>query len=159
MSAECRTLQGGSTLEQFHNPDFFIGKDGKWYADGVLMIKIKIVKLLASNLKKDSWNNYHIEWDGKLYPIRVEDVPFFVRSVTWNSDGVQLQLYDGREFPLPPGKSIVLKSSVPYLSLFWPCDTKLSQHAYSDLCENVLEQDGRYFIRIGEQEWPIEERS
>ncbi|MPM08327.1 hypothetical protein SDC9_54639 [bioreactor metagenome] len=144
-------------MEQFHNPDFFIDKDGKWYADGVLMIKKEIIKLFASNLKKDAPNNYYIEWQGKPYPVRIEDVPFYVRSVTVDSDNVLLELYDGRKLPLPPGKSIVLKNAVPYLSLFSPCDTRLSQRSYSELCENVSERDGRYFIRFGEREWPIEE--
>ncbi len=146
-------------MEQFHNPDFFIDRDGKWYADGVLMIKKKIIKLFASNLKKDDGNNYYIEWQEKPYPVRIEDVPFYVRSVTVGPDHVLLALYDGRELPLPPGKSIFVKNSIPYISLFSPCDTKLSQRSYSTLCENVLERDGRYFIKFGQREWPIEELS
>lgn len=121
------------------------------------MVKKEIIKLFASNLKKDARNNYYIEWQEKNYPVRIEEVPFYVRSVTVDSDHVLLELYDGREFPLPPGKSIVLKNSVPYLSLFSSCDTKMSPRSYSELCENVSERGGRYFIKFGEREWPIEE--
>jgi hypothetical protein len=149
-------VSGGIVLEEFKNPDFLIDKEGIWYADGLVMIRKEIIKLFADHLKRGEDGGYHIEWQGKPYPVRVEDVPFLVQSADLQDGKVLLQLYDSRTLPMPAG-SILLKNNVPYLSLFWNMDTRISQNAYSRLSENVLGRDGSYFIRYGGQEWPLEE--
>lgn len=143
-------------MEEFHNPDFLIDKDGIWYSDGLLMIRKEIIKLFADNLKKGDDGGYYIEWQNKPYSVRVEDVPFMVQSVSPEDGQVLLHLYDSRTLPMPQG-NILLKNNVPYLSLFWKMDTKISQSAYAKLSENVIERNGAYFIKYGEHEWPVEE--
>jgi len=136
--------------------DLFIDKDGLWYANGVLMIRKEIIKLFADDLKKEGHDKYYLDWQTQLHPVRVEDVPFFVQSVTDQVGRLMIQLYDGRKFPLPPGK-IIIKNNIPYISLFWQRDTKLSRPAYSELCKNVIEREGSYFIKYGDNEWLVEE--
>ncbi len=136
--------------------EIFIDKNGIWYADGVLMIRKEIIKLFASHLKKDGHDRYHIDWKNQLYPVRVEDAPFFVQSVTEQVGRLMIKLYDGREFTLLPG-NIIMKNNIPYISLFWQRDTKLSHPSYCELCKNVIEREGHYFIKYGDNEWRIEE--
>ncbi|AET69170.1 hypothetical protein Desor_3702 [Desulfosporosinus orientis DSM 765] len=143
-------------MDHLRAPELFIAQDGRWYADGVLMTKKEIVQLFASHLKKDEHNNYHIHWQNHLYPVEVEDAPFFVQSVIHENGQPTILLYDGRKLPLPEGK-IIMKNSIPYTSLFWLCDTKLSRPSYSELCKNLIERDGRYFIKYGDNEWLVEE--
>lgn len=143
-------------MEEFKNPDFLIDQEGIWYADGLVMVQKEIMKLFAEHLKKGDDGGYFIEWQGKPYPVRVEDVPFLVLSVSQQDGQVMLHLYDSRTLPMPPG-SILLKNNVPYLSLFWKMDTRISQSAYSRLSENTVERGGAYFIQYGGQEWPVEE--
>jgi len=143
-------------LENLRAPELFIDKDGLWYADGVLMINKEIIKLFASHLKKDGHKKYHIDWQNHLYPVRVEDVPFFVPSLTGQDGQLMIQLYDGRRFPLPSG-NIIMKNNIPYISLFWQRDTRLSRPSYAELCKNLIERDGHYFIKYGDNEWLVEE--
>ncbi|AFQ45098.1 DUF1285 domain-containing protein [Desulfosporosinus meridiei] len=143
-------------MENFRAPELFIDKDGLWYADGVLMINNEIIKLFASHLKNDGHKEYHIDWQGHLYPVRVEDVPFFVPSLTGEDGQLIIQLYDGRRFPMPLG-SILMKSNIPYISLFWQRDTKLSRPAYAELCKSLIEREGQFFIKYGDNEWLVEE--
>lgn len=151
-------------------PQIRIGKDGVWYADGVPAVNKQIIQLFASHLQRDDHNHYTIEWQNQSYPVEVEDVPFFVVSLAFRgeeagdpgeesgeeSPGPVIRLYDGREMPLPPGK-IVVKKGVPYISLLWPEDTKLSRAAYAELCTHAIERKGRYFIQYADKEWLVEE--
>lgn len=143
-------------MDNLHAPELFIGKDGSWYADGVLMIRKEIIELFASHLKKDGHDKYYIDWQNQLYPVKVEDAPFFVKSVNEQDGQLMIKLYDGREIPLPPG-NIIMKNNIPYISLFWQHDTKLSRPSYYELCKNAIERDGHYFIKYGDKEWFIEE--
>lgn len=145
-------------MNNLHAPELFIDKDGQWYADSILMIRKEIINLFASHLKKDSQDRYGIDWQNQWYPVNVEDAPFFAQSLTEQAGQLIIQLYDGRKFPLPPG-NISLKGNIPYLSLFWQCDTKLSRPSYSELCKNLIERDGHYIIQYGESEWLFEEMS
>ena len=149
-------MQGGIVLDNLRAPELFIDKDGLWYSDGVLMINKEIIKLFASNLKKDGHNKYHIDLQNQLYPIRVEDAPFFVQSVTEQVGQPMIQLYDGRKFPLPSG-NIIMKNNIPFISLFSQRDTKLSRPSFSELCKNPMERDGHYYIKYGDNEWLVEE--
>lgn len=99
-------------MNRLRAPELFIDKEGQWYADGVLMIKKELIQLFASHLKNDGQEKYHIDWQNQLYPVRVEDVPFFVQTVTALDGRLMLQLKDGRKFPLPPG-SIIMKKQYP----------------------------------------------
>jgi hypothetical protein len=143
-------------LDNLYAPELFISKDGSWYADGVLMIRKEIIELFASHLKKDDHDRHYINWQNQLYPVKVEDVPFFVKSVNEQDGQLMIKLYDGREIPLPLG-NIIIKNNTPYISLFWKHDTKLSRPAFYELCKNAIERDGHYFIKYGDKEWLIEE--
>ncbi|HBV88817.1 MAG TPA: DUF1285 domain-containing protein [Desulfosporosinus sp.] len=143
-------------MNNLRAPELFIDKNGQWYTDGVLMINKEIIKLFASHLKKDGYDKYHIDWQNQLYPVLVEDAPLFVQSLTEQAGHPIIQLYDGRTFPLPSG-SILIKNNIPYISLFWKRDTKLSHSSYCELCKNLIEKDSRYFFQYGDSEWLVEE--
>ncbi|NLM21070.1 MAG: DUF1285 domain-containing protein [Peptococcaceae bacterium] len=141
-------------MENLPAPEIFIDKNGQWYADGVLMTRKDIVKLFASHLRKESDNQYYIVWQNQWYPVQVEDVPFFVQSVTEQDGQLMISLYDGREMPLPSGKMII-KNNIPYITLFWPGDTKLSHAAYNELGKRAIERNGQYYINYEGNEWPV----
>jgi len=141
-------------LEYLPAPKLFIDKDGQWYADGVLMTRMDIVKFFASHLRKESDNQYYIVWQNEWYPVEVEDAPFYVKSVTEQNGQPMILLYDGRELPLLQG-NMIIKNNIPYISLIWPADTKLSRAAYNELCRNAIERNGQYFINYGGVEWPV----
>lgn len=143
-------------MENLQTPEITIDKDGKWYSDGVLMTRKEIINLFSTNLKKIGPESYQIDWQNKTHPVKVEDVPFFVESVTEVDGGFMLLLYDGREVPMPQG-SILIKNQTPYISLFWPLDTKLSRPSYNELCKHLVEREGHYLIQYGVNEWPVEQ--
>jgi len=143
-------------LDNFSAHELSIDKNGLWYADGLLMVRKKIIKMFASHLEKEGPENYHINWKNQLYPVKVEDAPFWAQSITEQAGRLMIRLYDGRAFPLPQG-NIIMRNEVPYISLFWQCDTKLSQHAYWELCEYAIERGGHYFIKYGDNEWRVED--
>ncbi|NLL53234.1 MAG: DUF1285 domain-containing protein [Peptococcaceae bacterium] len=141
-------------MENLPVPEIFIDKNGQWYADGVLMTRKDIVKLFASHLRKESDNQYYIVWQNQWYPVQVEDAPFFVQSVTEQDGQLMILLYDGREMPLPSG-NMIIKNNIPYITLIWPGDTKLSHAAYNELGKKAIERKGQYYINYGGNEWPV----
>ncbi len=143
-------------MEQLEAPKFFIDKDGVWYADGVLISRKEILLFFASHLKKDEESRYSIDYRHQSCGVRAEDVPFFITSLREEDGKLLILLYDGREFPMPSG-NLIIKNKIPYVSLFWERDTKLSRAAFNLLSNYLIERDGHYLIRYGDDEWPVEE--
>ncbi|MDD2483536.1 MAG: DUF1285 domain-containing protein [Eubacteriales bacterium] len=145
-------------MEYLSNPDFYINNEGEWYVDGILASRKEILLLYVSHLKKDEEGVFYIDYQNKKHFVRVEDVPFYAVSLSEEGSDLRLQLHDTREVSLPLGNgNIMIKNKIPYVSLFWEADTKLSRACFSLLCKNLIERDGCYFIKYGESEWQIEE--
>jgi|GEM_PF-1037999 len=138
------------------NPELRIDKDGYWFADGSLMHREGILSAFAAHLKKEEPDKYSIDWQGQSLPVSVEEAPFFCRSFYQAEGSVFLLLRDGREVPAVSGK-IIMKREIPYLSLFWEGDTKLSRSAFETLCACLSETEAGYVVRYGNCKWLITE--
>lgn len=142
-------------MDNLRAPELTIDQDGLWYADGVHMFRKEIIKLFATHLVRAEDGSYLIRWQGQVYPVKVADVPFFATHLTEEGNDLVVHLYDGRTVNLPEGK-ITMKNDIPYMSLFWPQDTRLSHQAYWELNKFLTERDGNYFIVHKNREWPVE---
>lgn len=133
-----------------------IDREGAWYADNNPLIRTEIVRLFAQHLDRDEKGNFEVRLGRESLPVLVEDAPFVITGVLPGDVSIIVLLADGREFELPDGP-VRLFDSVPYVSLKWPHDTKISRQAWWQLGSYLHEQDGSYALRYKSKIWPVEE--
>lgn len=135
-----------------------IARDGTWYADEQEMVRRDIVALFAEHLERDE-EGYVVRLGPDSMRVEVEDTPFVVAEILPGEGVLRARLADGREVELPPGP-VYLVGDVPYLSLRWERDTKLSRGAWWQMV-SYLDEAGNA-IRYGRGIWPlvpVEERT
>ena len=113
------------------NIPIIIESDGTWYWGSCEMKRKDIVRLFSSHLVKTGEHDYAINLNNEVCPVKVEDVPFVITGILPEEE-LRILLNDERILDLPPTE-IVLKNNVPYCSLFWENDTKLSRSAFWQL--------------------------
>jgi hypothetical protein len=121
-----------------------IDKDGIWYFRGTEMIRRDIVQHFYQHLKTDDAGAYfYIEIDDERCPVRVEDVPYVIKSVELSTPlhgdekpCIMISLTDGNtevldlERPLRQGKDNVLYCRVKNDKF----EARFSRPAYYQLC-------------------------
>jgi hypothetical protein len=136
------------------------GKDGEWYSDGERIANQRIADLFARCVRRDSSGGYMLQMGDEKAPLEVEDTPFVIRQIEGNPDsGISVVLNDGSSEPLEPSS---LRSGADN-ALY--CRVKGGEHearllrpAYYALARWIREADGRFVLRVGGREYPIEPR-
>ncbi|MHB1418449.1 MAG: DUF1285 domain-containing protein [Bacillota bacterium] len=139
-----------------HEQELRIDLDGNWFWEGNQLIKMEIVQLFASHLQPVG-DGYAVCYNGQCYPVVIEDVPFMIVSFYETEEGLMARLADEREVEFQPGPIMLVNTGVPYFSLFWKKDTKLSRQAFWQLNKYLQESKEGYRLRFGEQCWTFEE--
>jgi hypothetical protein len=146
-------------------PEIRIDQDGKWFYRDVEMIRKDIILYFSDHLRRDSVGNYYIETESEQCPIRVDDVPYVVRTISLASSGtngepivVQMDLSDGSSETLEPETLTIGNRNIIY------CDVKKGRHearfsrqAYYQLAEHIEQDPGRdlYRLKIGKKSYPL----
>lgn len=128
-----------------------IARDGTWYADETEMERRDIVSLFAAHLEREE-GGYVVRLGSDGMPVEVEDVPFVVAEIIPAENGLRARLVDGREVELPPGP-VYLVRDVPYLTLRWERDTKLSRGAWWQMVSHL--DAAAMAVRYGPHAWPL----
>ncbi len=142
---------------------YFVDREGDWWSEGWPVDDPDLRDQLSRSLFARDGGLF-IRCEGEEHPVAVEVAPLFVRDVTCVPAGgggleaVMIRLRDGREEPLRAGSLRV----DPGGRLF--CDAGDStlpalffRPAFYRLMRYLEDDDGRYFIRIGDREWTIRE--
>ncbi|MCR4400449.1 MAG: DUF1285 domain-containing protein [Syntrophomonadaceae bacterium] len=129
------------------NGEIRIASNGKWYYNGAEMFRIKIVNLFATHLERDEQGNTFIHLGQEVFPVVVEDVPFYVIGVYETKPTLTLVFHDRQEMEIVEPVRLTFKGDVPYLSFRWESDTKLSRGVYWRLSEYFeYREDGVYIV-------------
>ncbi|WP_366923507.1 DUF1285 domain-containing protein [Metallumcola ferriviriculae] len=133
-----------------------ISKDGEWYYGNSRMFRLDIVTLLANHLEKDENGNYHIIYQEQVYPVTVEETPFFARRLlSVNAESLILQLADGRTETIS-AQSLVVNNNIPYGEFKWAHDTKFSRQALWDLSDYMEEgTDGQVMLKLKDKAYRL----
>lgn len=124
-----------------------IKKNGKWYANDAEMFRKPILNLFANNLLRDDLGQYKIHLNQKTFPVVVEDVPFFAMYARLHDDKIIFVLHDEQELVIDKTVPLLLKDSVPYVSMRWEFDTRLSRSAFWMINEYLVE-DGNVLLLV-----------
>ena len=136
-------------------PVLFIDNEGKWYADEVHMFRMDIVKLFSEHLVLQKDGSYSVEWDGKKYPVKVEDVPFVIDELIINDEEtVKARLTDSRIIDFVP-KQISGNGDVVHVELFNGLDTRFSRKAQWQLNDYIKEENGEMYLVFGNNRFKI----
>ena len=131
-----------------------IDKEGTWYADYNPIIHRKISMLFAENLQKDENGGFLVCLGNESMPVEVEETPFVVAEIAPEDETIRILLADGRDIELPDGP-IDLIGDVPYITLKWPDDTRVSRSAWWSLTNYFEEADEPEKVICGRKTWPI----
>jgi hypothetical protein len=131
-----------------------IDKEGTWYADSNPIIHRKISALFAENLQKDEDGVFMVCLGNDSMRVEVEEVPFVVAEVFPDDETLRILLADGRDIDLPDGP-VNLIGDVPYITLRWPDDTRISRAAWWTLSDYFEDADEPEKITYEEKVWPI----
>lgn len=146
-------------------PEIRIDREGVWYYRDIEMTRADIVQYFYQHLHRDLQGNYHIELNQERCSIRVEDVPYVIRSVSMEVAGSDvspqsmiISLSDGCREELNPETVRIGEMNVLY------CRVKKNEHearfsrqAYYQLAE-YIEHDprkDRYFLVIGDHPYAL----
>ena len=136
------------------------GRDGEWYSDGERIANRKIAELFSRCVRKSPQGGWMLQMGDEKAPLEVEDTPFVVRQIEGSPEsGVTVVLNDDTREALDPRS---LKSG-PDNALYCrvkggDCEARFLRPAYYALAGWVREQDGRFSLRLGDREYPIEPR-
>ena len=144
----------------------FIDKEGHWYHQGAEMVHREFIRLFYKNMELDSQGRYVILWNGKRCQVEVEDTAFVVWRVQY-LDGVGAQgarfiltLSDESEETLAPETLFIGAANVLYCRVkkgAFPA--RFCRAAYYQIAQYVVEEEGDFFLPLGDRRYPITEAS
>jgi hypothetical protein len=135
----------------------FIDRDGKWYSQGIEMVRKDIVDLFFEHIKLCPDGTYLIELDGQRCRLDVADTAFVVMRVDQEEDSFSIVLNDGTREGLVP-RLRVAKDGVLYCRVKngrFPA--RFSRPAYYQIASYVEEEGGSFFLPCGGIRHPIEQ--
>lgn len=131
----------------------YIDKEGRWFYEGVEMVRREIVLHFYRHMEVDPKVGYIINWNGQRCYVEVEDTPFIVIRLSFEErrghgrSHFVLSLNDGTREGLDPESLWVGKDNVLYCRVkngMFPA--RFSRPAYYQLSEFIEEQDDSFFL-------------
>ncbi len=135
-----------------------IDANAGWHYQGSPITRQPLVALFAKVLTKEG-ERFVLKTPAEKVTITVEDAPFMV--VTWREQtteqGIAIICVDNleREWLLGENHTLIVKSGVPYLSLYHGLEAKVSRNVLYQWAEIAQEENGQYFITSAGQSFAI----
>jgi len=127
------------------NPKIFLDREGNWFCDGEEITHPRTVQLFSRSLRKCPGGKYELSIGKENCPVEIEDTPYLIRRVDFDSHRITVTLNDESEEPLAPESLEVGENDVLY------CRVKHGEHqarfrrkAYYQLSDRV-----EYNVRCG----------
>lgn len=139
-----------------------IDKEGRWYHEGVEMIRRDFIRLFYENMKMDSMGRYVIDWGGKQCYVEVEDTAFVVWNMAYQdatrdteAKAILFLSDDSREDLVPEtlwiGKDNVMYCKVK-ISTF---PARFSRAAYYSLAVLIQEEENAFYLPLNGKRYKI----
>jgi len=141
--------------------DLVIKANGEWFYNGTPFKRLRLVKLLASVLKKEN-GEYYLVTPVEKIKIQVEDMPFVLTQWQWQDQAhgkMLVATHLGDEFVLNEEHPLLLnENDEPYVMVRRNLQAKVHRNVYyqwleqaterqaENCVELVLESDGQQFV-------------
>ena len=137
------------------------GRDGEWYSDGERIANRRIADLFSRCVRKNPQGGYMLQMGDERAPLEVDDTPFVVRQIDADPrHGFTVSLNDGTREPLDPSSMRYGRDNAFYCRVKggeW--EARLLRPAHYALAHSVdIGADGRFYLRIGSRDYPIDAR-
>lgn len=132
----------------------FIDKEGRWFYQGLEMIRREVVLLFYQHLHRDKQGQYLIRLGGQECHLEVEDTAFVVLRIDLQSGGegkawFRIWLNDDSQETLNLDTLFVGQRNVLYC---WVKEgrfpARFQRQAYYQLAEHVQEDNGKYLVSL-----------
>lgn len=131
-----------------------IDRNGRWFHEGVEIVREEIRNLFSRNLIRTENGDYSVRIGNDECPVIVEDVPLvIVRTKQGNDgDGLLLLINDGGEEELDARTIVFNDSNVPYCEVRGNMEARFSRQAYYQLAEFIEyeEEADRYWLVLND---------
>lgn len=130
-----------------------IDREGRWFHEGVEIVRDDIRALFSRNLVYSEDGSYCVRIGDDEAPVVVEDAPLVVLRVAGNCQcGLKLLLNDGTEEPLDARTLLFRFSNIPYCRVREGIEARFSRPAYYQLAEFITydEANDKYFLSLGD---------
>lgn len=132
-----------------------IDRDGKWFHEGVEIIREEIRNLFSRNLARSVDGGYCVRIGDDECAVIVEDAPLVVTRASPAQDGAGLVLLmnDGGEERLDARTIVFNSSNVPYCKVRGDLEARFSRQAYYQLAEFIEyeEESEKYWLVLGNE--------
>jgi len=143
----------------------YIDKEGKWYHEGAEIIRADFIKFFLQHMELDEQGRYVVNWNGQRCYVDVEDTAYVVRQVDFvaKNGGLQkavIHLNDGTSEDLIPETLFVGNEEVLYCHVKngrFPA--RFLRPAYYQLAEKIVEEEGKFYLVLGDKKYPIRTES
>lgn len=132
-----------------------IDKEGRWYHNGVEMIRRDLVQLFYQNMLLASGGQYVIDWNDERCLVDVEDTAHVVRRVVCESGErdpagrIILYLSDDTREELAPDTLFVGEENVLYCNVHGGTfPARFNRPSYYQLAEYIEEEGGAYYLTV-----------
>lgn len=134
--------------------EILIDKEGVWYHNGEKFTNEKIISFFSRSVNVTADGEYVIHYGDHTYPIKVEDVPFFVTGVTFkgfgNFESVSLNLSSGDTEELNCSSLYCRKNNALYCKIKnGTMPAKFKRSPSFNILERLEESsDGKFHLRL-----------
>ncbi len=141
-------------LEDREPYELRIDREGRWYHEGVEIVRDDIRNLFSRNLKRDKDGSYCVQIGSDEAPVVVEDAPLVVLRVTEDTDRLALLLSDGTVEPLDSRTLTFTSANVPYCRVRDGLEARFSRAAYYQLAHYISydERQDAYCLNIRDRQ-------
>lgn len=134
--------------------EILIDKEGVWYHNGEKFTNEKIISFFSRSVNVTADGEYVIHYGEYTYPIKVEDVPFFVTGVTFkgfgNFESISLNLSSGETEELNCSSLYCKKNNALYCKIKnGTMPAKFKRSPSFNILERLEESnDGKFHLRL-----------
>jgi len=142
-------------------PPLFVDKKLRWWHEGGEILHPRLLTFLQKRLRFDKERGeFYLEDRSERLKVQIEDVPFLVKDFTFQGQEILAVLSNGQIQELDPGSFRIGENGAIYVRLNPEgYEVKFSRQAQARLLqEHLLEADGRFFLCLNHQRYPILKR-
>lgn len=136
--------------------DILIRADGVWMHEGSPIVRVELVRLFSTVLRKDP-DGYHLVTPAEKLQIQVEDLPF--RAVAMRADEGVLsfttdvgdEVEAGADHPIVVETDAATGEPAPRVHVRADLWARIARPVFYELVERAETVDGRLVVRIGSE--------
>lgn len=142
-------IASGSVIDEI-----YIDREGVWFHNGEKFTNEKIINFFSRSVRVTADGEYVIQYGDYVYPVKVEDTPYFVTGVTYTGFGdferIFLNLSSGETEELDCNTLYCKKNNALYCRIKnGTMPAKFKRSPSFNILERLEEgSDGKFYLRL-----------